>query len=39
MTHLNERIPAFCDANLVPGYLAGVYRSGELEIVAHGTAT
>jgi len=38
MTHLNERIPAFCDANLVPGYLAGVYRGGELEIVAHGTA-
>ena len=38
MTHLTERIPAFCDANLVPGYLAGVYRGGELEIVAHGTA-
>jgi CubicO group peptidase (beta-lactamase class C family) len=36
--NLNERIPAFCDKNLVPGYLAGVYRGGELEIVAHGTA-
>ncbi|WP_030436201.1 serine hydrolase domain-containing protein [Actinoplanes subtropicus] len=38
MTHLNERIPAFCEANLVPGYLAGVYQGGSVEIVAHGTA-
>ena len=38
MTHLRDRIPAFCDETLVPGYLAGVYQGGNLEIVAHGTA-
>jgi CubicO group peptidase (beta-lactamase class C family) len=38
MTHLSDRINAFCEQNLVPGYLAGIYRAGELEILAHGTA-
>ncbi|WP_433369448.1 serine hydrolase domain-containing protein [Actinoplanes sp. CA-142083] len=38
MTDLTERITTFCDANMVPGYVAGVYRGGELDIVAHGTA-
>jgi CubicO group peptidase (beta-lactamase class C family) len=36
--NLHARITDFCGTHLVPGYLAGVYRSGELEIVAHGTA-
>lgn len=33
-----ERIRDFCDQNIVPGYVAGIYRGGELDIVAHGTA-
>jgi CubicO group peptidase (beta-lactamase class C family) len=36
--NLSERISSFCERTVVPGYLAGIYRAGELEIVAHGTA-
>lgn len=31
-------IATFCHDNLVPGYVAGIYRAGELEIRAHGIA-
>ncbi|WP_433297214.1 serine hydrolase domain-containing protein [Actinoplanes sp. CA-030573] len=31
-------ITAFCTENLVPGYVAGIYRAGELEIRTHGIA-
>jgi CubicO group peptidase (beta-lactamase class C family) len=36
--NIDERVRAFCDQNIVPGYVAGIYQGGELEIVAHGTA-
>ena len=34
--HLREQAAAFCDASKIPGYLAGVYHSGEQVVVAHG---
>ncbi|GAA3304705.1 beta-lactamase family protein [Dactylosporangium vinaceum] len=38
MTHIRERVAQFCTESGVPGYVAGVYRGGETEIAAHGTA-
>ncbi|MBL1075679.1 beta-lactamase family protein [Nocardia sp. 2] len=35
---LSEQIAAYCDANAIPGFVAGVYHSGEQIVVAHGTA-
>src|SRR4051812_9483701 len=35
---VSDRISAFCDASMVPGYVAGVYQGGSVSIVAHGTA-
>jgi CubicO group peptidase (beta-lactamase class C family) len=34
-THLREQAAAFCASNTIPGYLAGVYHSGEQAVVAH----
>lgn len=34
--HLREQIAAYCDANKIPGYLAGVYHGGDQTVVAHG---
>ncbi|HYN94968.1 MAG TPA: serine hydrolase domain-containing protein [Pilimelia sp.] len=38
MTHISERVVAFCEATKVPGMLVGVYRAGEQACVAHGVA-
>lgn len=35
---LLEKISRFCDSTGVPGYLAGVYRAGDVTVVAHGLA-
>jgi CubicO group peptidase (beta-lactamase class C family) len=36
--NITERITAFCEANRIPGFLAGVYHKGERTVVAYGTA-
>jgi CubicO group peptidase (beta-lactamase class C family) len=38
MTHISERVAAFCDTTDVPGYVVGVYRAGEQRVLAHGVA-
>jgi CubicO group peptidase (beta-lactamase class C family) len=38
IAHIEERVAAFCEATGVPGFVAGVYRSGEQAVVAHGVA-
>src|SRR5688572_20542765 len=38
MTHISERVTAFCDTTDVPGYVVGVYRAGEQRVLAHGVA-
>ncbi|WP_327003651.1 beta-lactamase family protein [Dactylosporangium sp. NBC_01737] len=38
MTHISERVAAFCDTTKVPGYVVGVYRDGEQRVLAHGVA-
>ena len=35
---ITERITAFCEANQIPGFLAGLHYKGERTVVAHGTA-
>lgn len=35
---IREQAAAYCEANNVPGFVAGVYHGGEQIIVAHGTA-
>jgi CubicO group peptidase (beta-lactamase class C family) len=35
-THIREQVSTYCDATKIPGYLAGVYHSGEQAVVAHG---
>ncbi|GAA0910663.1 serine hydrolase domain-containing protein [Virgisporangium aurantiacum] len=35
---ITERITAFCEANRIPGFLAGLHHKGERTVVAHGTA-
>ncbi|WP_280441332.1 serine hydrolase domain-containing protein [Nocardia brasiliensis] len=37
-TQIREQAATFCEANLVPGFVAGVYRAGAQVVVAHGTA-
>jgi len=34
--HLREQAVAYCDANKIPGYLGGVYHSGDQAVIAHG---
>lgn len=34
--HLREQIAAYCDANKIPGYLAGVSHGGDQAVIAHG---
>ncbi|MFD1044707.1 serine hydrolase domain-containing protein [Kibdelosporangium lantanae] len=36
--HIREQVAAYCGANHVPGFVAGVYQAGEQVVVAHGTA-
>jgi CubicO group peptidase (beta-lactamase class C family) len=36
--NITERITAFCEANQIPGFLAGLHHKGERTVVAHGTA-
>jgi CubicO group peptidase (beta-lactamase class C family) len=38
IAHLGERVAAFCAATRVPGFVAGIYHSGEQAVVAHGVA-
>ncbi|MFI9401287.1 serine hydrolase domain-containing protein [Nocardia sp. NPDC052316] len=35
---IREQVAAYCSANRVPGFVAGVYQAGEQVVVAHGTA-
>lgn len=35
---LREQAAAYCEANHVPGFVAGVHHAGEQIVVAHGTA-
>ncbi|MEV4573856.1 serine hydrolase domain-containing protein [Nonomuraea jabiensis] len=35
---IREQAAAYCDANNVPGFVAGVHHAGEQIVVAHGTA-
>ncbi|WP_412544238.1 serine hydrolase domain-containing protein [Longispora sp. K20-0274] len=35
---IREQVAAFCEANNVPGYVAGVHHAGERVVVAHGVA-
>ncbi|GAA2319132.1 hypothetical protein GCM10010149_84710 [Nonomuraea roseoviolacea subsp. roseoviolacea] len=35
---IREQIAAHCEANHVPGFVAGVHHAGEQVVVAHGTA-
>jgi CubicO group peptidase (beta-lactamase class C family) len=35
---LREQATAYCEANNVPGFVAGVYHAGAQVVVAHGTA-
>jgi CubicO group peptidase (beta-lactamase class C family) len=37
-TRIREQAVAFCEANHLPGFVAGVYHAGEQIVVAHGTA-
>ncbi|MEV0618151.1 serine hydrolase domain-containing protein [Nonomuraea sp. NPDC050404] len=36
--NLKQQITAYCEANHIPGFVAGVHHAGEQVIVAHGTA-
>jgi CubicO group peptidase (beta-lactamase class C family) len=36
--NITERITAYCEANQIPGFLAGVHHGGERTVVAHGVA-
>jgi CubicO group peptidase (beta-lactamase class C family) len=36
--HLRDQAAAYCAANHVPGFVAGVHHAGEQVVVAHGTA-
>src|SRR5579859_667831 len=33
---IRERVTAYCASNKLPGYLAGIYHSGDQTITAHG---
>ena len=35
---IREQIAAYCEANHVPGFVAGVHHAGDRIVVAHGTA-
>jgi CubicO group peptidase (beta-lactamase class C family) len=37
-TQIREQAVAYCEANNLPGFVAGVYHAGEQIVVAHGTA-
>ncbi|HMA38381.1 MAG TPA: serine hydrolase domain-containing protein [Chloroflexia bacterium] len=37
-TPIREQVAAYCEAQKIPGYLAGVYHDGEPTVVAHGVA-
>ncbi|GIH19326.1 serine hydrolase domain-containing protein [Rugosimonospora africana] len=38
IAHISERAAAFCEATRVPGFVAGIYHSGEQAVIAHGVA-
>ncbi len=37
-SQIREQVAAYCEANYIPGFVAGVYHAGEQVVVAHGTA-